>query len=190
MPRNTYIIEEYEEYDEHTGEIKKNKRYSVHKQNLGATDKFVKMSKYICDIFRYNEIPYSLLPLTLLIAQKMDFKTNTINLHKRAKLELSRYLGFKEKYRTKKNPYTKEVIVTGQQDTNSIDKLIRELVKYDILQRTEIRGVYEMNSYLFSNGTVGQTRKLQEFYDCHDRSKKPINHETVKAAIDKMVEET
>lgn len=125
----------------------------VDKQIL-ATDEFVKMSRYINTIFAYYNIPSQLLGISLILAQRMEFKTNIVYLLKSDKVEIGNMLGLK--IRTRKN---------GQPDTNTVDKLIAECKKYDIIRATDTRGRYVVNAFLFSTGTMVETRKLQAAFD-------------------------
>ena len=45
-----------------------------------------------------------------------------------------------------------------------VNKLIKECQRFNII-RPLARGVYEVNSYLFSTGSIVETRKLQAHFD-------------------------
>ena len=162
--QTTIYEEKYEHFDHETGEIKRKESHQVKKSKLGPTDEFIKVSKYLNVIFAYNGIPLSLVPISLIIAQRMEFKTNIVYLFLDAKLEIGDMLGIKRRNRKIKG------VETNKPDTNTVDKLINELCKYDILRKVS-RGVYEVNSFLFSTGSAVETRDLQAHFD--------IEHDTV-----------
>lgn len=118
-------------------------RRAVKKTNLEPTDEFVKVSKYLNVIFSYNNIPLRLVPISLLIAQEMEFKTNKIYLLVDRKKEFGKMLNV---------------------SLDRINKYIQECEKYNIIRR-QGRGVYEVNSFLFSTGSIIETRELQAHFD-------------------------
>lgn len=94
-------------------------------------------------IFAYNNVPLNLVPISLLIAQEMEFKTNKIYLLKPVKEEFAKMLDV---------------------SLDRVNKLIKECQLFNII-RPIARGVYEVNSYLFSTGSIVETRKLQAHFD-------------------------
>lgn len=138
------------------------------KTKIEPTDEFVKVSRYLNVIFAYHGIPLSLVPISLLLAQRMAFKTNIIYLLKRDKEEIAEMLGVSnERVRT----------------------LLKECVKHDII-RSVSRGMYEVNAYLFSTGSMVETRELQAHFDfqresfiVHADQKDLITGETVRKAV-------
>ena len=125
------------------GAIIASTRRAVKKTNLEPTDEFVKVSKYLNVIFSYNNIPLRLVPISLLIAQEMEFKTNKIYLLVDRKKEFGKMLNV---------------------SLDRINKYIQECEKYNIIRR-QGRGVYEVNSFLFSTGSIIETRELQAHFD-------------------------
>lgn len=109
-------------------------------KHLKSTDKF---SKYLHTIYAYNNIPLSLVPISLLFAQRMEFKTNML------------YLLIDDK---------KEIAEMLQVSIDRVNKLIRECKKYDII-RPIARGKFEVNSFLLSTSSVVETGKLQVHFD-------------------------
>lgn len=148
------MIEEYidiEKIEElKHGEIKP----MLKESGIRPTDEFVKMSRYLNTIFAYYNIPTQLLGISLIFAQRMEFKTNILLLFKQDKLEIGDALGLKRRFR--KN---------GQADTNTVDKLISECKKYDIIRPTQTKGKFVVNAFLFSTGDKVETRKLQAEFD-------------------------
>ena len=149
MPKQTTqtILEELEEttVDIDTGEITDRRKRTRTKRvsKVKETDEFVKVSKYLNVIFAYQGIPLNLVPISLLIAQRMEFKTNRIVLLKDDKEELAQMLNM---------------------SVVRVNALIQDLKKYDIL-RPISRGKYEVNSYLYSTGDLAETRELQAHFD-------------------------
>lgn len=145
MQRNsTTILDEREElWSPETGEIKQRRMRQVKTSQIQPTDEFVKVSKYLNTIFAYHNIPLSLVPISLLFAQYMEFKTNILSIY-----------GKKEMFAEMLNCSVVRV-----------NALIQDCKKYDIIRPTETRGVYEVNSFLFSTGNVADTRNLQAHFD-------------------------
>lgn len=190
MGHTTIITEDIDDFNFDTGELVQSRKYTVQKANVDVTDEFIKVSKYLSVIFAYNNIPPSLIGISLLIAEKMDYRSNIVYLLQNTKLEIAEALGMEKRYRKKKNPATGKVEQTNLPDTNSIDKLIRSLCDYDILRPTGTRGMYEVNSFLFSSGSIGDTRDLQAHFDfdtdtyCMSvKMKNPINGKVVRRAV-------
>lgn len=125
------------------GVITASTKRAVKKSKIEVTDEFIKVSKYLNVIFAYNNIPLKLVPISLLIAQEMEFKTNKIYLLKERKEEFAKMLDM---------------------SLVRVNSLIGECEKYNIIRRTS-RGVYEVNSYLFSTGSMIETRELQAHFD-------------------------
>ena len=73
----------------------------------------------------------------------MEFKTNKIYLLKPLKEQFSHMLDI---------------------SLDRVNKLIKECQKYNII-RPIARGIYEVNSYLYSTGSIVETRKLQAHFD-------------------------
>lgn len=145
MQRNTTtILDETEEvWSPETGEIKQRRLRQVKTSKIEPTDEFVKVSKYLNTIFAYHDIPLSLVPISLLFAQYMQFKTNEIILLKQRKQEFAEMLGV---------------------SLDRINHMINECKKYDII-RPISRSTYEVNSFLFSTGNIADTRQLQAHFD-------------------------
>ncbi len=184
MAQTTILEENYDDFDIDTGEIKKQTRRTIKKSAIEPTDEFVKVSKYLNTIFAYNGIPLSLVAISLIIAQRMEFKTNIVYLLKEDKIEIGDMLGLQRRFRKIKGKQT------DIPDTNSVDKLIRDCIKYDIIRPTTTRGKYEVNSFLFSTGSIVETRKLQAHFDFDKNAfmvqaeqKNLINGQTVRKAV-------
>lgn len=140
----TILTEQSDTFNPETGEITSTKKYRVSKNKLQPTDEFIKVSKYINVIFAYNDIPLNLVPISLLLAQRMQFKTNIVYLLKSDKEEIAKMLDCSyERVRT----------------------LILDLKKYDIIRPTETRGKFMVNAFLFSTGDIVETRNLQAKFD-------------------------
>jgi hypothetical protein len=154
MPQTTILEHTEDSFNSFTGEVTEVKKHVIRRTSIEPTDEFVKVSRYLHTIFAYHEIPLNLVGISLCIAQKMEFKTNKVYLLKSDKIEIGEMLGLGKRY--KKN---------GKPDTNTVDKLIRDLKKYDIVRPTDTRGVYEVNGYLFSSGSVVDTRNIQAHFD-------------------------
>lgn len=147
MAQTTILEERNDRFSPETGEITEQTHRVVKKTKIEPTDEFIKVSKYLNVIFAYNNIPLSLVPISLLIAQEMEFKTNKIYLLKPTKELFSKYLDI---------------------SLDRVNKLILECRKYDII-RPIARGVFEVNSFLYSTGSVIETRNLQAHFDIeHD----------------------
>ncbi len=145
MQRNTTtILDETEEmWSPETGEIKQRRTKQIKTSKIEPTDEFVKVSKYLNTIFAYHGIPLSLVPISLLLAQYMEFKTNEITLLKHRKQEFAEMLGC---------------------SLVRVNSLIQDCKKYDII-RPISRSTFEVNSFLFSTGNVADTRNLQAHFD-------------------------
>lgn len=184
MGQTAIIEQSYEEFNINTGEIHKSTKRTTRKSPIGPTDEFVKVSKYLNTVFAYKGIPLSLVGISLILAQRMEFRTNIVYLLKSDKVEIGDMLGLSRRYRK----------IKGQQtnipDTNTVDKLIRDCVKYDIIRPTQDRGKYEVNSYLFSTGSIADTRELQAHFDFDDDTlvvgaiqKNKITGEVIRKAV-------
>ena len=143
MPQTTILEESYDNFNSDDGTIKQSTRHTIKKSAIQPTDEFVKVSRYLNTIFAYNNVPLNLVPISLLIAQEMEFKTNIIYLLKPRKEEFAKMLDI---------------------SLDRVNKLIKECQKYNII-RSIARGTYEVNSYLFSTGSIVETRKLQAHFD-------------------------
>jgi hypothetical protein len=140
----TTILEESEDiFEEGTGLIHKRSQKVIKHAKPEETDEFIKVSRYINTIFAYQGIPLSLVPISLIFAQRMEFKTNKIYLLKSDKEEIAEMLGCSLK---------------------RVESFILECKKYDII-RVRDRGVYEVNSFLYSTGNLAETRDLQAHMD-------------------------
>lgn len=168
MGQTTILEENYDNFNVDTGEIKTQTKRIIKKSKIEPTDEFIKVSRYLNTIFAYWGIPLTLVPISLLLAQEMEFKTNLIYLLKDRKQMFAEMLGV---------------------SLDRINKLIKECVKYDIL-RVRSRGVYEVNGYLYSTGTLVETRNLQARIDYDNdtlvvsaEQKNLINGSTVRKAV-------
>lgn len=141
----TSIIETITEdiFNAEDGVVSSSTKRAVKKTKIEPTDEFIKVSKYLSVIFAYNNIPTTLIPISLLIAQEMEFKTNKIYLLIDRKKEFAKMLDV---------------------SVDRINKLIQDCEKYNIIRR-QGRGVYEVNSFLFSTGSMVETRELQAHFD-------------------------
>lgn len=148
MSQTTILEEHIDDFNSDDGVVIQQTRRIVRKSRIEPTDEFIKVSKYLNTIFAYKNIPLTLVPISLLIAQEMEFKTNKIYLLKPMKENFSHMLGI---------------------SLDRVNKLIKECQKYDII-RPIARGIYEVNSYLYSTGSVIETRNLQAHFD--------FNHDT------------
>ncbi len=168
MGNTTVLEEQIDEFNQDSGSITRQTKRTIKKSKIEPTDEFIKVSKYLNTIFAYNNIPLSLVPISLLFAQRMEFKTNTL------------YLLIDDK---------KEIAEMLQVSTDRVNKLIRECKKYDII-RPIARGKFEVNSFLFSTGSIVETRKLQAHFDfdndaycVHAIQKNLITGSTVRKAV-------
>lgn len=143
MSQTTILEEVTEHFDVQTGEIFQNTKHRIKKSKIEPTDEFIKVSKYLNTIFAFNGIPLNLVPISLLFAQYMEFKTNKIYLLKPTKEEFAQMLDI---------------------SLDRVNKLIKECQSYDII-RPVSRGIYEVNSFLYSTGNIAETRDLQAHFD-------------------------
>lgn len=169
MPQTVVLEELVETFREDTGEITSHQLKTIRKGALVPTDEFVKVSKYLNVIFSYNSIPLNLVPISLIFAQRMEFKTNLLYLLKADKQEIAEMLGVK---------------------TNTVEKLISQCKDYQILKPAGSRGRYEVNGFLFSTGSVAETRALQAHFDFDSdtvvataEQKSAVTGESVRKAI-------
>ena len=139
----TIIKEEMNIFDTLTGQVSQIAQHRVKKVATEPTDEFVKVSKYLNVIFAYNQIPLGLVPIALIFAQRMEYKTNKITLLIDDKKEIAQML---------------DCSITR------VNSLIQECKKHDII-RPVSRGKFEVNSFLFSTGSVAETRNLQAHFD-------------------------
>lgn len=143
MALSIFLEESTDEFNGETGEIDHQTKRSIRKTKIEPTDEFIKVSRYLNIIYAYRGIPLSLVPISLLLAQRMTFKTNVVYLLKDDKAEISDMLQVSE---------------------DRVNKLIGELKKFDII-RPIARGKFEVNSFLFSTGSAVDTRNLQAHFD-------------------------
>lgn len=143
MGQTTILEEQMDDFNQGDGVIYHSTKRTVKKSKIEPTDQFIKVSKYLNTIFAYKNIPLNLVPISLLIAQEMEFKTNKIYLLKPVKVEFAEMLDI---------------------SLDRVNKLIRECEKYNIIRREAI-GIYEVNSFLFSTGSIVETRELQAHFD-------------------------
>ena len=166
----TAILEQIEDtFSPETGEITHTTRRTVRKKSIEPTDEFFKVSRYLHTIFAYHEIPLNLVGVALCIAQKMEFKTNLVYLNKGEKKEIADMLGV---------------------SFERVNSLVKECKKYDIIRSTENRGRYEVNGYLFSSGSLVDTRNIQAHFDFENDAvitsaemKHKITGETVRKSV-------
>lgn len=109
------------------------------------TDEFIKVNKYLITIFAVNGIPLTMIPISLIFAQRMELKTNVLYLLKGDKNEIAEMMNI---------------------TLNTVEKLITKCKKYDIIRPADSRGKYVINPFLFSTGSVNDTRNLQTHF-CH-----------------------
>jgi len=169
MGNTTILVENIEQFNSDTGEITNQTRHRIQKSKVEPTDEFIKVSKYLNTIFAYNNIPLTLVPISLLFAQRMEFKTNILYLLKSDKEEIAKMLGV---------------------GSDRIKTLISDCKKYDIIRPTNTRGKFEVNSFLFSTGSIAETRKLQAHFDfdndaycVHAEQKNLITGDTIRKAV-------
>ena len=143
MGQTTFLEEQYDSFNSEDGVIQSSMKRTVKKNKIEPTDEFIKVSKYLNTIFAYNNIPLNLVPISLLIAQEMEFKTNRIYLLKPIKEEFAQMLDI---------------------SLDRVNKLIRDCEKYNIIPRIAT-GMYEVNSFLYSTGSIIETRELQAHFD-------------------------
>lgn len=144
MGTTTILEETHEKFDTETGEITAYSKQRIRKTKVEPTDEFVKVSRYLNVVFAYNSIPLNLVPISLLLAQRMEYKTNVVYLLKGDKEEISEMLG-----------------VTYDR----VNHLVQDLKKYDIIRPTNTRGKFAVNAYLFSTGSMVETRNLQAHFN-------------------------
>jgi hypothetical protein len=169
MGQTTILDETIDTFDSDTGEITRSIKRRVKKSYTEPTDEFIKVSKYLNTIFAYNNIPLNLVGISLLLAQRMEFKTNIVYLLKSDKKEMAEMLGISEE---------------------RVKTLLSDCKKYDILRPTDCRGKFAVNAYLFSTGSAVETRNLQAHFDfdnnvygvCADH-KNLITGETVRKSV-------
>ena len=169
MGQTTILDETIDTFDSDTGEITRSTKRRVKKSYTEPTDEFIKVSKYLNTIFAYNNIPLNLVGISLLLAQRMEFKTNIVYLLKSDKKEMAEMLGISEE---------------------RVKTLLSDCKKYDILRPTDCRGKFAVNAYLFSTGSAVETRNLQAHFDfdnnvygvCADH-KNLITGETVRKSV-------
>lgn len=169
MGQTTILDETIDTFDSDTGEITRSTKRRVKKSYTEPTDEFIKVSKYLNTIFAYNNIPLNLVGISLLLAQRMEFKTNIVYLLKSDKKEMAEMLGISEE---------------------RVKTLLSDCKKYDILRPTDCRGKFAVNAYLFSTGSAVETRNLQAYFDfdnnvygvCADH-KNLITGETVRKSV-------
>jgi hypothetical protein len=169
MGQTTILDETIDTFDSDTGEITRSTKRRVKKSYTEPTDEFIKVSKYLNTIFAYNNIPLNLVGISLLLAQRMEFKTNIVYLLKSDKKEMAEMLGISEE---------------------RVKTLLSDCKKYDILRPTDCRGKFAVNAYLFSTGNAVETRNLQAHFDfdnniygvCADH-KNLITGETVRKSV-------
>ena len=125
------------------GEVRASTKRAVKKSKIEPTDEFIKVSRYLSLIFTYNNIPLKLVPISMMIAEEMEFKTNIVYLLKPIKERFAMMLDI---------------------SLDRVNKLIQECEKYNIIRRQD-RGIYEVNSFLFSTGSIVETRELQAHFD-------------------------
>lgn len=143
MPQTMILEERLDSFIPETGELTHSTKRKIRKSKIEPTDEFIKVSRYLHTIFAYNNIPLNLVPISLLIAQNMEFKTNRIILLKPLKEEFAEMLDI---------------------SLDRVNKLIKECQKYGILH-SYARSIYEVNSYLYSTGSIVETRELQAHFD-------------------------
>lgn len=178
MAQTSIIETVYDEFNSDTGEIITSTKQTVKKgTKLEPTDEFIKVSKYLSLIFTYNNIPLKLVPISIMIAEQMQFKTNIVYLLKPQKVMFAEMLDI---------------------SLDRVNKLIQETEKYNIIRRKE-RGIYEVNSFLFSTGSTIETRELQAHFDidrnlfiAHGVQTNKLTGQTIRKAIankkDKQIE--
>lgn len=170
MSKTTIIESTEDTFDGATGEIRRRTTSTVHKSYVEPTDEFIKVSKYLNVIFAYNDIPLNLVGISLLLAQRMHWKTNELYLLKGDKEQIAEMLGV---------------------SYERVAHLILDCKKYDIIRPVPgSRGKYEVNAFLFSTGDLANTRRLQAHIDFDTNSvitqvdiKNPITGETVRRSV-------
>ena len=168
MGQTSIIETTYDEFNTDDGVISSSTKRTVKKSKIEPTDEFIKVSKYLSLIFTYNNIPLKLVPISFMIAEEMQFKTNIVTLLKPTKKRFA------------------EMLDISLDRTN---KLIQECEKYNIIRRKD-RAIYEVNSFLFSTGSTIETRELQAHFDIQNetfitngKQTNKINGDTVKKAV-------
>jgi hypothetical protein len=168
MAQTTIIEEQIDSFNQETGEIYLSKKRAVRKSRIEPTDEFVKVSKYLNVIFAYHNIPLNLVPISLIFAQRMEFKTNVLYLLIGDKREIAEML---------------------QLSLDRVNALVKECKKYNIIRPIE-RGKFEVNSFLFSTGSIAETRDLQAHFEFENdkvivsaTQKNLITGSTVKKAV-------
>lgn len=169
MGQTTILDETIDAFDSTTGEITHSTKRRVKKSHIEPTDEFIKVSKYLNTIFAYNSIPLNLVGISLLLAQRMEFKTNIVYLLKSDKKEMAEMLGISEE---------------------RVKSLLSDCKKFDILRPTDCRGKFAVNAYLFSTGNTVETRNLQAYFDFESNTygvradhKNLITGETVRKSV-------
>ena len=169
MALTTILDECTDTFNAETGELTSSIKRKIKKSHTEPTDEFIKVSKYLNTIFAYNNIPLALVGISLILAQRMEFKTNIVYLLKSDKKEIAQMLGVSEE---------------------RVKTLLRDCKKYDIIRPTDTRGKYAVNAYLFSTGSAVETRNLQAHFDFDNDTfgvradhKNMITGETVRKSV-------
>lgn len=129
--------------DPETGEIREVITHRQKKSRIDQTDEYVKVSRALLVIFARYDIPLSTLPALLVLAQRMDYKTNCFAWLKPDKTAVAAILGV---------------------DPRRAKAIVSDLCKRGVVRQI-CPGRYQICPYIVSCGTVAETRDLQHEWD-------------------------
>jgi len=149
-----FLTQRTDKIDSFTGEVTYQEKTIFTGSDIRPTDEYIKVTKYLSLIFAFVGIPLKYVPICYLLAEAMDTKTNRVYIHKGLKQKISEMLDISDV---------------------RIRHMVMELKQYDLIRATDIRGVYELNAFIFSVGSTIETRALQAHFDCVANEMKVIN---------------
>lgn len=151
-----YYEELHEQLNVH-GEFDTLNKTTKSVRSLGPEEEYIKVSRYLNTIFAYHGIPQNLVPISLLLAQRMGFKDNLVLLLKSQKEEIAAMLDVK---------------------LTRVEQYITQLKKHDVIRPTADRGLYEVNWYLFSTGSNKEIKLHQALFDFEANQVTVLNETT------------
>lgn len=146
MPKVNVYEQLEEEFNSDTGEIISTHHYAARKVSCEKDADYIKVYKYTNTVFAFKGIPLSLVPVIIEISKYMTYAElgQTVVLNKYIKQQICDVVGFK---------------------VDRLNKCIQQLVKNDVLRRTDCKGMYAVNPFICSCGDAVKTKELQAKFD-------------------------
>ncbi len=133
-------------FNSDTGEITNSTTHKARKIKSTKEDDYIKVYKYTNTLFAFKDIPLTYVPFVIEIGRYMSYAQDgqIVILNKYVKEQVAAAIGVK---------------------LDRVNKVVKDLKKYDVLRPTESRGVYAVNPFVIGCGDSVKIEELRAQFD-------------------------